>query len=129
MNLQVDVNGNKEFLSVVLSGKYDLKKAIDSFPFILEGCKETKKCKALIDFRGITSRIESTEKFIYAVEITELYSIHLNTGGENVRFAYVGPPEQISSYEPGQEYANKSGIDMILTADYEAAVEWLTDTT
>lgn len=114
-----------ELLKVLVSGLFNLQDAIDRFLEVLAFSHNAKIFKVLIDFRKLGGIPFATEKSLYAIKGVELYNQYLVSGGQPLKFAYIGSAPIVSSFKPGLEIARNSGIEVDLFEDIEKAFEWL----
>ena len=125
MKFGVDIIQMREYLQVMVSGNYDLQKAIDYFTWLLHICRLTRRKKVLIDFRSLKGEIAVSEKLIYAMNVIEHYHNNILTGGKPLQLAYVGKPSQVGIYEPGLQLAKQRNFPVMLTTDLNEAKNWL----
>jgi len=56
MALDVKIIQHDAFLEVVVTGTYNMRDAIDRFPYVLSTCRLTGLSKVLIDFRKLKTK-------------------------------------------------------------------------
>jgi len=125
MKFGIDIIQTGEYLQILLSGNYDLQKAIDYFTWLLNVCRSTRKNYVLIDFRSLKGEITTSENFIYATMVTKHYNNYILTGGKPLRLAYLGKATQVGILEPGVQLAKQNNIPVMLTTDLNEAINWL----
>lgn len=125
MSLDVKTNQYEEYLEVIVTGQYDMQDAIDKFPQVLDTCRLSGLSKVIIDFRELQGLPAATEKVIYAFGVEKHYVEHLSSGGQALQVAYVGKAPFVSTYEPGVEIAQSSGLPFRLFENINEAFEWL----
>jgi hypothetical protein len=114
-----------DHLEVRVTGTFALQDAIDRFVEILWNCRKERLEGVLIDLRDLGGLPFATEKTLYAIRAVDLYRRHLASGGETLRFAYVGAPPIVNSYRPGLDIARGSGVDVEMFEDVDTARGWL----
>ena len=125
MALDVKIIQHDAFLEVVVTGTYNMRNAIDRFPYVLSTCRLTGLSKVLIDFRNLTGTPAATEKIIYAFGIQDHYNEYISTGGQELMVAYVGSESHVSTYEPGLKIAKDDNMPFDLFTDIAEAYKWL----
>ncbi len=80
MAIEFEIIPNPDNLHVEVSGIFDMQEAIDKFASVIAACKNKNQYRVLIDFRQVEGYIESTEKLIYTMGITDLLKIHNKSG-------------------------------------------------
>ena len=108
-----------------VSGTYDLNDAIDKFPRVIAACRQTGVFKALIDHRGLVGDIPATLDILYSLQAVEIYQAHLSSGGTPIKFAFVGKDPR--SWATGEEIGRDFGVEVLVTNDYQEAINWLCD--
>jgi hypothetical protein len=125
MPLDIQVIQEPTHLRVEVTGTFDLQDAMARFPLVISACRLTGLTKVLIDSRRMQGDIAATEKAIYSLEVREQYLHHLASGGEPLRVAYLGSAPRVSTYEPGQELAERENLPFLTTTELEDAMLWL----
>jgi hypothetical protein len=125
VTLDIEITQKVDHLQVDVSGTYDMREAIDRFPLVIAACRLTGLDKALIDFRQLEGETAAIQKLIYAIEVTEYYQKHLDSGGQPLRIAYLGQAPLVSTYEPGLDLARQEQLPFTLTTDLDEALSWL----
>ena len=123
--MQVDWDIKDDHLRATVTGSYDAEEAVEEFSRLIAACRKHGLRKVLVDFREIEGERGATERAIYGSEIVALYRMHLDTGGEPLQLAYVGPAVDAEMWNPGMEIAQSSGVNAILTTKMGEAREWL----
>jgi len=125
MTLEIKLIHHNNFLEVIASGVFNREEAIDRFPYVLSVCRLTKHDKVVIDYRDYIGERLATDKIIYAFGIQDHYNEYLANGGHQLKVAYVGKSDQISSFEPGLQYARKNNLPFELFSAFDEAYTWL----
>ncbi|MCK5077066.1 MAG: hypothetical protein KAR38_11855 [Calditrichia bacterium] len=123
MALDINIIQHNDYLEIVVTGSYDMNDTIDKFSHVLDICRHTGLAKVLIDFRELQGQGSGTEKSLYAFGIEDLYLKYLNSGGHELKVAYVSLV--VSSYEPGVEIAKETELPFKLFDKQKDAFEWL----
>ena len=128
-NAEYRVEGER--LIVEVSGTFDPDEAVQRFERITAACRSMQLTQVLADCRELEGLWLATPEIIYASRIAAIYQSFLKDGGKPFRVAYVASDAYIASdafrggFNPGAEVANQSGMDILTTTDFDAALAWL----
>ena len=125
MPLEVEMQQRSDYLVFIITGIFSIQEAIERFPMVVAGCNQTNLDKAIIDYRAVEGPKISTEEIIYAMGAAEIYQQHLSAGGIPLRIAFVGKKDNLRPWGPGEKMATNLGMQVLVTADYDEAVNWL----
>ena len=114
---------HNDYLEFVFIGPFDLNDAIDNFLYILKICKEAGIDKVLIDYRHKEEIESATLKGLYSYSIEDQYKKYLESGGHEIRFAYLAPT--VLPWEPGIEIAERGKWPFKVFNKLNDALEWL----
>ena len=123
--LKVDVQQHTDYIEFIVTGTYDLRSAIEKFPLVIMACRQTGLSKALIDYRTLAGDILITEELLYAYRAGGIYKEHLSSGGQPLKIAFVS--KEILTYKGGEAVGQTYGAEVLVTGDYQEAVDWLCD--
>lgn len=124
MTVDIRTIKHTDYLEFIVTGTFDLNKAIDQFFLILATCRSTGFKKILIDFRELVYNAGGTEKSLYAFGTEDQYLKYLSSGGHELQIAYLG--KMFKTYEPGLEIGKKiESLKVELFDNLNAAIEWL----
>lgn len=122
MNFDSKMVENSGCLEIVVTGPYDLDEAIQKFPQVLEYCRHAGITCVLVDYSALPDQILETEIIIYTYRLEESYREYRNTGGHEVRFAFVGGENMD---HPAVELIEKGDLPFRLFYNWFEAFEWL----
>lgn len=128
MTLEMDLTKHPDHLVFTITGTYETQPAIDKFPMVLEVCKFTGINKIMVDFRQLGGTTAAIEEMLYAMSIGDFYQQYLAGGGTPLGFAFVGTDRFVKAWNPGVAIARDHGMKVLLTTDYEQALDWLLKT-
>ncbi len=90
---------------------------------VLDACTRTDLQRVLVDHRELQGGAEGVDKTFYSFGIEDRYKNHLRTGGQELKFAYVGAT--VLSQDPVIRFADDTGFPAKLFNNYDQAIEWL----
>ena len=124
MAIDIKTIQHNDYLEFVVTGSHDLSEAVDKFTHLLETAKRTGLKKILIDYRELIYDTGATHKALYAFGIEDLYKKYLQSGGHDLKIAYLAPV--IHTFEPGAEIGrNAKSLQFELFDKRNEALEWL----
>ena len=123
MSMKVETQKQDDYLVFTVSGTYDLNDAIDKFPLVIAACRQTGVFKALIDHRGLMGDIPATLDILYSLQAVEFYQAYLSSGGTPIKFAFVGKDPR--PWAAGEEISRDFGVEVLVTNEYQKAIDWL----
>ena len=122
-SINVRVEQEATHLEFIVTGTYDLSKAVEKFPLVIMACRQTGLSKALVDYRPLAGEILVTEELLYAYRAGGFYNQHLSSGGQPLKIAFVG--KERLPYKGGEAVGKTYGAEILATSDYQEAVDWL----
>ncbi len=122
-NAEYLVEGKR--LIVEVSGTFDTDEAVQRFERITITCWSMQLTEVLIDCRELEGWWGATPEIIYASRIAVIYRSYLEDGGSPLRIAYVANDAFVGGWSPGVEMAEKGGMDLYTTTDFDTALAWL----
>ena len=123
MAIDIKIITHNAYIEFTVAGFYNLNVAVIKFLHVTDFCQITEKTKVLIDFRKLKGKRGAIVKILYAYGVEDLYKKYIDSGGHELKVAYVGP--SVSSFEPGLEIVKKGGLPFNLFDDREDALDWL----
>jgi len=121
--LNVDFQQEPDHLVFMVRGSYDLTEAVERFPMVIAACRQIGLARALVDYRDLGGEIGAAQEIIYAQAAVDFYKQHLSTGGRPLRIAFIG--REPKPWKDGEEIAKDYGLDVLVTTDYDEALDWL----
>ncbi|MGA1820318.1 MAG: hypothetical protein ACMUHU_04835 [Thermoplasmatota archaeon] len=126
MSLEIAFRDRDGYFLAEVSGTFTWESALAMYEKILIYSTVKKESRILIDCRGIAGEMPVNEILAFSQRSADLQSDYMETGMVvNMRTAYLFDPEHhdlaqlsLGVYDPSKE-------DLILTLDYDKAVNWL----
>ncbi len=112
-------------LIVEVSGTYDIDESVQRFERIVAACRSMHLTDVLIDCREVEGRWSALQEVIYTSRRGAVYQAYVEAGGSPFRIAYVANDALVSGYSPGFDAAQRDGMDIHITTDFDAALAWL----
>jgi hypothetical protein len=127
MAMVVEINLEKEFIRVRLTGEFSLAEAKDALVRMFEAVAAHKATRVLVDCRDIKGKMTVMDHFEYstfgAQELHKAFSKGVST---STRLAYVSkPPLFDSNSKFGETVAVNRGVNVLTTDSMEEALKWL----
>jgi hypothetical protein len=124
MTIAIETIEHSDYLEFVVTGTYDLHEATEDFRQVLDACRRTGLKKVLVDYREFTDTDSGIEKTLYAFDVVSQYAWYLETGGHELRIAYLAPV--VLSFEPGADIGrNTPSLQFEIFDNPNDAREWL----
>jgi hypothetical protein len=116
----------RDYLTVVISGTFDLNTANQLTPKILEACASYRITKLLIDARGVDGTLSLADRFDYSATFARKYKERRVAGGfKHVQIAVVGSSAIMHNQKFGEKVARARGLDVKVSFDIREALAWL----
>jgi hypothetical protein len=125
MALDVKFEERPDYMLVSVSGEYDMEEAIERFAVVIAACRRLNLTKVLIDFRTLPGERAMVQQVMYAMGVGGLHQQHLSASGTPLRVAYVGDASVVKPSNPGLDVVKGYGMDALVTANLDEAVDWL----
>ena len=123
MDMDLDINMEKEFLRVRVFGVFELRRANECFTRMLEAVAQHGAKKVFIDCRDLTGTLSTMDRYEHAVYAErELSRIGVS---RSTRFGFVAKPPVLDNERFGQTVARNRGINVKSTDNMEEALQWL----
>ena len=124
MNIQI--KPKRGFLTVAVSGVFDLQLANALIPRILDACAARRTSKLLIDARGVRGTVLLVERYLCTEVFVRLYKARRVAGGfKHVQFAFVADPPIFDSQRFGEKFATSRGLQFKSVSTVTEALAWL----
>lgn len=125
MELTLSIRADEGLLFATYSGEFSLAEAQETFLQILEGIKQHKIEKIVVDGRAITGEPSTLERFLYGEFAAEkVKTLRM----ENIlipRFAYILIPPVLDPRRLGEDVAVNRGMAVKVFENLNSALEWL----
>ena len=126
MPMNMLIQPKAEYLSVEVSGPFDLGEAQTLSAQFLEACIEHQLKKVLVDTYRVTGQLSLNERFRYADFLAGRVTDLVAQGRLKApQLAYVGAPPILDPDEFGVLVALNRGVSMKTAATLEEALAWL----
>ena len=122
-NAEFRVEGKR--LIVEVSGRYDIDESVQRFERLVAACRSRHLTDVLIDCREVEGRWSALQEVIYTSRRGAVYQAYAEDGGNPLCIAYVVNDALVSGRSPGFDAAQKDGMDIYITTDFDAALAWL----
>ena len=112
-------------LIVEVSGTYDIDESVQRFERIVAACRSMHLTDVLIDCREVEGQWLALQEVIYTSQRGAIHQAYVEDGGSPLCLAYVVNDALIGGYSPGFDAAQRDGMDIYITTDFDAALAWL----
>jgi hypothetical protein len=126
MSMGVEINPERGFLRVHLTGDFSLAEAKGTYLRTLEAVARHKVTKVLADCRDMRGTMTVMERFEYATFVAQEIAKASDMGVSRcTRFAYVSKPPFFDRKKFSETVAVNRGATVLTTDSMEEAVRWL----
>ena len=112
-------------LIVEVSGTYDIDESVQRFERIVAACRSIHLTDVLIDCRELEGRWSALQEVIYTSRRGAIHQAYVEAGGSPLCIAYVVNDALVSGRSPGFNAAQRGGMDIYITTDFDAALALL----
>ena len=124
--MRIHLKPGRGFLTVALSGPFNLYLANELTPRILDACARHNASKLLVDARGVSGILTLAERFLYSENLARNYKGRRVVGTiKHIQFAYVADPPILDPQRFGERVATSRGLHLKAVPTMEDAYEWL----
>jgi hypothetical protein len=124
--MKMRVEPGHDYLTIVVSGAFDLHLVIDITLRIFDACAAQRASKLLIDGRTVTGTMSITERYIYADDFANQYKARRIAGSfKRLQIAVVGSHEIVDPLRFGEKVLTMRGIHAKVLTDFDHALTWL----
>jgi hypothetical protein len=124
--MEVRVDSGHDYLTIVVSGAFDLHLAIDITPRIFDACAAHRTSKLLVDGRTVTGTLSITDRYIYADDFANQYKARRIAGSfKRLQIAIVGSHEIVDPLRFGEKILTMRGMHAKVLTDFDHALTWL----
>ena len=127
MSMDILIEIEADYLHILVTGIYDIDRALNLLEKVLEASIQYKQPRILIDYRQLqrTSPL-MTETYIYAASVARLVQKYTAIAGQLPRIAYLGPETILKDGNYGVAVAAEYGFSKAKrTTTIDEALEWL----
>ena len=126
MSISLQVEPSDGYLSVRVTGTFELEAAEAETLRVLQASVEHKLASVLLDIRLLLGAPTILERYEYAeFLVREVRASVVRHGGPTPRLAYLGLPPLIDPERFGVLVARNRGLPVLVTEDLDEALGWL----
>jgi hypothetical protein len=126
MSMLAQIQSKSDIVNAVLTGKFSLEEAKQTFLEILEAVALQKSKKVLIDCRTLVGKPGVIERFFYGQFAAEMVISYEDRGiPAGTPFAYVANEPVLDSKRHGETVAVNRCMNVKAFANPEEALKWL----
>jgi hypothetical protein len=126
MSLVMRSKPKREYLTILVSGTFELEQANQLMPRILDLCAANRASKLLIDARGVEGSMSIADRFVFAETFARLYKKRRVAGNfKHVQFTVVVTRAIFDPQKFGEKVATNRGLQVKVTTDMKEALAWL----
>lgn len=123
--LKVRVEQQPDLIEFIISGVQDAISIPEPLETILNSCELAELYRVLVDFRGLSGGDNQGHVIEYAKGVLQEYLEYLNEGGKPLRVAVLGRKEVMDAWKVGEIIIRESGLEVLISTNYEEAIAWL----
>ena len=126
MSMNLDIDRDRDFLRVRVTGDFSLAEANDCVVRMFEAIAQHAVQKALVDCRQLKGEPTTMERFVHATfAVREMERFSDKGVFRGTRFAYVGNEPLIDKRRFGETVAVNRGLNVKVSLSVENALQWL----
>ena len=124
--MKMRVKPSRGYLTIELSGEFDLNLFIDLMPRILDACASRGTSKLLLDARPLRGGASMTDRYFFAETFARLYKERRVAGTvKHVQFAMLAKSPLLDPQRFGEKVATARGLQLKAFAKLWEARAWL----
>ena len=125
MGLTISIRPQTAHLLVCVSGIFNLKKSTENMDQIFDACNKYKMSRVLVDFREVKGCPSVMDNFDHVVFTAQKQIQNISTGGQHIRFAYLGSDPFLFNDTFSESVAANRGLDLKITTKIQEAARFL----